>query len=253
MTVVLLHSIGLDSRSWQFLSSSELADAVRYDLLWHGGRAEPDDALTLRAMAADVVDSVPGRLDVVGVSMGGYVARQLALHWPNRVRSLLTAGASAGDGVGGGPLRDRAELTERVGMTGVVHSTLQRWFTDKALTADTPAVAYARSQLVNAHPNAFAASWRALASDDSLPRLHQLNIPTTVVHATDDASVPMVASERVAHQIPGSRLVLVPGPHMMHLERPQEFEAAVHEHLRWVASQESESGAIDSVTTVDPI
>jgi pimeloyl-ACP methyl ester carboxylesterase len=41
-------------------------------------------------------------------------------------------------------------------------------------------------------------------------------------------------TQDVADRVKNSRLVILDGPHMMHLERPAEFSAAVRKHLRWV-------------------
>ena len=78
MTVVLLHPIGLDGACWQFLTAERLAGAVRYDMLWHGERGQPRAAYSLETLANDVVEAVPGDLDVVGLSFGGAVALTLS-------------------------------------------------------------------------------------------------------------------------------------------------------------------------------
>lgn len=237
MTVVLLHPLGLDGKCWQFVTATRLDGAVRYDLLWHGRRGRPAAPLTLGTFAEDVVANVPGRLDLVGMSMGGSIAQEIALTWPERVRSVMIACSSAGsaDGVA---LRERAEATERVGMKGMLDSTLRRWFTAEALNRhDHPGVAYARERLLNDRPEAFAAAWRALAASDSWSRLHLIHAPTTVLHAAQDASVSLETNQKTAARIPGSRLTVVPGPHMVHLERWEAFQAAVVEHLDWVDAQ----------------
>jgi 3-oxoadipate enol-lactonase len=237
VTVVFLHPVGLDGNCWQFVTDPRLGAVVRYDLLWHGGRERPPAPLSLETFAEDVLANVEGPLDLVGVSMGGGVAMQAALHWPERVRSVVIACSSAGDAGGAGPL-GRAEATEQVGMEGMLDSTLQRWFTPETLEhGGHPAVAYARQRLLSDSPESFAASWRALAGNDAWSRLHLLRAPTTVLHAAADASVSLERNEKLAEKISGARLKIIPGPHMVHLERPEEFGAAVLEHLDWVDAQ----------------
>jgi pimeloyl-ACP methyl ester carboxylesterase len=235
LTVVFLHPIALDGGCWQFLTSERLEKSVRYDMLWHGGRPSPAASLTLETFARDVVDNVEGELDIVGLSLGGAVALEIALRWPHRVRSLMLACSSAGGGRAGEVLRERAAEVERVGMAGVLEVTLRRWFTREALdSAELPGVAYAQDRLSRTSPGSFAASWRALAANDAIGELHTLRPPTTVLHAAQDVTGSVETRKDMVARIPGSRLVVVPGPHMVQLERPVDFEEAVLDHLAWV-------------------
>ena len=233
MTVVFLHPIGLDGRCWQFLTAQELAGAVRYDMLWHGERRWPSGAFSLETLADDVVQAVPGDLDIVGLSFGGAVALTIGLRWPERVRSLLLACSGAGGHRE--ILRNRADDVERLGMSGVLDVTLERWFTPAALgAAGHPGVRYARERLHSDSPASFAASWRALAELDAFGELPSLKVRTTVLHAADDAAGPVEAKTAMVEQLPNGRLVVIPGPHMVQLENPDAFGQAVAEHLDWV-------------------
>ena len=241
MTVVFLHPIGLDGACWQFLTAQfltaqRLAGAVRYDLLGHGDRGQPPADLTLESLARDVVEAVPGELDIVGLSFGGAVALTTGLRRPERVRSLVLACSGAGGHREA--LRKRADDVERLGMPGVLDVTLQRWFTPAALgVSGHPGVRYARERLLSDSPAAFAASWRALAELDAFGELPSLTARTTVLHASADAAGPLEAKAAMAEQLPNARLAVIPGPHMVQLENPDSFGQAVIEHLDWVSEQ----------------
>jgi pimeloyl-ACP methyl ester carboxylesterase len=235
LTVVFLHPIALDGECWQFLTSEQLEKPVRYDLLWHGGRPGPAVPLTLETFARDVVDNVEGELDIIGLSLGGAVALEIALRWPHRVRSLMLACSSAGGGRAGEVLRERAAEVERAGMAGVLEVTLRRWFTQEALdSAELPGIGYARERLLCTSPDSFAASWRALADNNAINELHTLRAPTTVLHGAQDVTGPIETRKDMVARIPGSRLAVIPGPHMVQLERPADFQEAVLDHLDWV-------------------
>ena len=120
-------------------------------------------------------------------------------------------------------------------MAGMLDSTLSRWFTPETLAArDHPGVEYARNRLLTNDAQAFAAGWRALAANDSWDRLHQIDAITTVLHATEDASISIGVSQRMAASIPGARMVHIRGPHIAQLEQWEAFEAATLDHLEWV-------------------
>lgn len=237
MTVVFLHPIGLDGQCWQFVTPELDRPAVCYDMLWHGGRDRPEQQLSLNAFAVDVLANTTGPLDLVGLSMGGAVTQEIAINYPDRVRSAMIACSSAG-GNGGVAQLQRAEATEATGMEGMLDSTLRRWFTPAALAAPEHAgVQYTVKRLLSDSPEAFAASWRALAANNAIARLATISAPTTVLHAAQDAASTLESKQHMADLIPGSRLDEIPGPHMVQLESPAIFARAVRAHLDWVDAQ----------------
>jgi pimeloyl-ACP methyl ester carboxylesterase len=120
-------------------------------------------------------------------------------------------------------------------MDAVLEPTLVRWFSADGLNSPGhPGVDYARRRLLHDDPLSFGSSWRALAEDRSSAALSSVSAPTTVLHASDDASVSLDASRRVAQLIPNARLETIPGPHLAPLESFTEFETAVLSHLDWV-------------------
>ena len=238
--IVLLHPIGLDAQCWQFLRRYGDADTLALDMLWHGRRAPlpPGEELSILAFAEDVRAQLPTSepVDVVGLSMGGAVAQVLALGWPEIVRSVMLVSSSAG-GRGGNAQRERAEATERLGMAGMLDSTLERWFTPAALVSDRhPGVQYTRQTLLHDDPRAFAASWRALSQHDAVASLPHLTTPTSVVHGIADRAGGIELKRAMVERLPTSRLIELPGPHMLQLENPTHLDAALDEHLAWVES-----------------
>src|SRR5437879_4538172 len=84
MTGVLLHALPLDERVWE-APRAALEDSVAPGLYGCGN--------TMEARAGSILAEVPGALAVVGASMGGYCALEIARQAPERVRGLLLAGA----------------------------------------------------------------------------------------------------------------------------------------------------------------
>jgi len=120
-------------------------------------------------------------------------------------------------------------------MAAVLDSTLERWFTPPALAEPGhPGVAYARRALLALDPGSFADGWRAIGGHDIRERLPEIDVPVTCIAGTADTASPVLRTQDVADRVKNSSLVILDGPHMMHLERPAEFSAAVREHLRRV-------------------
>jgi 3-oxoadipate enol-lactonase len=234
VSIVFLHPVGLDGRVWSGVSGP---GEVTLNFPGFGDAPALPGPLSLDALA----DHVAGTLDqpatggepatVVGMSLGSMVAQHLAIRHPDRVRSLvLCAGASQSNPEAS---RQRAQLTRDGGMAGILPSTLTRWFTSDALRAlDHPGVAYVRDRLLRDDPETFAAYWEAMGQHHTTDRLGVVGAPVTVIAAGGDRSVPVEAMRRLADAIPGAAFQVIDGPHLLHLERPAEFRAALDEHLK---------------------
>jgi 3-oxoadipate enol-lactonase len=230
VTLVLLPPIGLDDRCWDWLDLP--APAIRHVYPGFGSRprdSRPADLDTWADEVAALGDREP--LDLAGVSMGSMVAQHVAVRHPDRVRSLLLA--CTGGSADPGSALARAGAAGEEGMTGVLDATLRRWFTPEALAArpDHPGVAYARATLLALDPRSWADGWRAIAGHDVLARLGAVTAPTTCVAGTGDLSAPVGRVRTLAGAIPGARLEILDGPHMIHLENPAAFSAVLAAHL----------------------
>lgn len=229
-TLLFLHPVGLDRECVAWL---DLPPVRAVTFPGHGERHRARPGLTLADMADEIAGHHTGPFDVVGASLGGMVAMHLALHHPDRVRSLVLACTTPrGDAAVMGA---RADATEERGSAGMLQDTMTRWFTAPVLEAEPDAapLAYSRERLLAMDAGALADTWRAIAGHDVLDRLAEIRVPTTCIAGRQDLSTPLPVMRELAVGLPDSRLVELDAPHMAFLERPVEFAAAVREHLAW--------------------
>jgi poly(3-hydroxyalkanoate) depolymerase len=169
-------------------------------------------------------------VDVLGVSLGGAVAQQLARSAPDRVRGLVLAATAPGlGGLPGSPhvlmtlatprrYRDPAYYRQIAGRiyggaartdpAGLVHTALRRF--------QPPSTWGYLGQLY------------AITGWSSLPWLHTLRHPTLVLAGDDDPIVPVVNGHLLAWRIPDARMHVVRGGgHLFILERPAEIADVV--------------------------
>ncbi|MFC4944237.1 alpha/beta fold hydrolase [Pseudonocardia sp. GCM10023141] len=249
-TLVLLNSLAADDRAWHPFGA-EGAAVVTYP--GHGGRTRRA-GWTHQELADEVVAEVAGPLDVVGVGLGGLVGLHLLVRHPDRVRSaVLACGGDAGADPVRAPAIERAATARATaaldsGMGAVEQDTLRRWFTPLAVRTDHPGVQYARNLLRDTDSAAWADSWLSLARSP-LPTEQQvaaIDCPVTVVAGMHDRSTGFDGRQRLHRLIPRSRLEIVGGPHLMHLERPENLRASVVRHLAWRQAGERVEHAIAS-------
>ncbi|TVR04134.1 MAG: alpha/beta fold hydrolase [Deltaproteobacteria bacterium] len=172
---------------------------------------------------------------VLGISMGGMIAQELALGWPERVRSLHLACTTCGtpDGVAPPP-PVVARLLAGLARTARVRSPrdADRLFRDVLFAPDTPEdirlTFFAnRQRAPMASPAGLTAQLLAVRRFGSGPRLRSLHIPTQVLTGRDDALMPARNSEVLAERIPRAELLLTRGGHAFFLEDRDTFTHAL--------------------------
>ncbi|KAE8763756.1 alpha/beta fold hydrolase [Georgenia thermotolerans] len=229
--LVLVHALGLDRRMWRDTVAAIPVDrrVIAYDLRGHGTAGAAPHVRSLEQLARDL-DTLLDRLGVdgahvAGLSLGGAIAQVYALSRPARVSELTLVATVA---VPQPAFLERGAAAQAGGMASVLAPTMTRWFTPEALAVNGWAVRYARRQVLGADPDAWAASWRALARVDTLGRLARLRMPTRLVTGALDVSTPPRVMAEIAARVPGGRLTVIDGgPHMLSLERPGELAEAV--------------------------
>jgi len=238
-TLVLINPVGNDADCWQFLGP---IGGSPFLYPGHGGRKRLP-GWTHQQIADEVVAKFDGPLDLVGMSVGGLIVSHILTRHAGRVRSALIACCFLARGARDPGAREqyrrtqteRGELALRGGMAAAVEATLPRWFTPLAIRTEAPGVAYARRTLLAMDPQAWNDIWLAGANSEAvtLDALSAVRQPVTLLAGTHDAAAGLGLAQ--AHEfIPHSRLEIVAGPHMLHLEEPLGMLSALERHFAWV-------------------
>jgi proline iminopeptidase len=182
---------------------------------------------TLDDMAADTVGLLDAlaieRAHLVGVSMGGMIAQNVAARYPQRVASLTSIMSSTGNPSWrvalGKPRALRALLSRPAGAHDV--DALVEHYVRVFGVIGSPGFAVDREQLLHnvrrivsrgLYPAGTARQLLAiLASGDRRALLHRILAPTLVVHGSDDPLIPVAAGRDTALHIRGSRLEVIAG------------------------------------------
>jgi 3-oxoadipate enol-lactonase len=253
--LLLIMGLAADSRAWMF----QLPDfapryrTIAFDNRGVGRSSKPPGPYTIHEMADDAAGLLDvldvARAHVVGVSMGGMIAQELTLRHPGRVRSLVLActypepDANAerqrqfsvtqfgGSVSANGEVRiDLSALDPMRLFQHLLPTVFNQSFIDrdlaKLLPLFTGALEYGFSM------EALLGQVEAVMGHRTTDRLHQIAVPTLVITGDADRLIPPANSDILAENIPGARLVKVPGgSHGFNFETPEVFNRAVLDFL----------------------
>lgn len=228
--VLLVHGLGSSTEDWepQVDALAREFTVIAYDVRGHGRTAKPAQAYSVAQFAADAAALIAalgtGPVHVVGLSMGGMIAFQLAADHPELVRSLVI--------VNSGPEMVLRTFKEKLGIVqrrlivrmmgmrkmgevladkllpGAEHAARRAVFADRWARNDKAAYLRALSALVG---------WSVTA------RLPGIRVPVLVVTADQDYT-PVAWKQWYTSLLPNATLAVIPeSRHMMPVERPQPF------------------------------
>ncbi len=231
MSAVLLHGIG--GPSWGDL----VPGALDWPLPGFGSTA-PLPRMTFPALSLALRDALDARgidkATLVGHSMGGMVAQDFAATFPDRVAKLVLYGTTPAFG-GRDPAFAEAFLQARLGplegrgMAEAAHDMLAGVFAEGADPEAMPKAAAAMAAIPEA---VYRETLRCLTTFDRRADLPRIAAPTLLISGELDQAAPAKTMRRMAEAIPGARIVVVPGAgHMVHLEQPRAFRAALFPFL----------------------
>jgi 3-oxoadipate enol-lactonase len=230
--VLLLHGLGANSSSWQ-LQIQCLVDAglrpIAPDVPGFGQSSYTGKSWSIR-WVAEVCSGLLSRLQVspvycVGLSMGGTLAQQLALDYPDQVSKLVLACTFAclrPDSLNGWlyfarrfikvstkGLKAQAPLVAERIFPGPDQDILRQMLIDQILQADE---------------RTYRSAMRSLGFFDSRKRLKDIKIPALVITGEKDNTVPVLNQSILARMIPGAHQVIIPNAgHAVTIDQPDEF------------------------------
>lgn len=241
--VVLIQGLGGNHTFW-YPNLPELKKHFRIVLLDYRGSGDtdkPDMPYTIRMFADDIAALMGtiglSRAHVVGRSMGGCIAQELAINHPDRVRSLILAATWAkADGYLARLFEARIRLVEKVGLKGMfetgVFMSYTREFFDPTRAQDREDL----ERLVFANdqpPRFFALQALAGRDHDARDRLARITAPTLVVVGTQDLMCPPPFSREITDRIPGATLKVLDGlGHAFYEQAPEVFNTLAMEFWR---------------------
>jgi pimeloyl-ACP methyl ester carboxylesterase len=223
--VVLLHAFPLDERMWDPQSEPLREYDVKASRLYGRGR-------TIAEIASSLLAEHDGQLALVGASMGGYTALEIAHQEPSRVQALALVGARADADT---PERraaraDTLALIEQGGAEALWENQRPRLLLEGASES---AVAAAREQALDRSTEELLGAVAAIRDrSDHTGTLRELDRPVLVAVGEGDQFFPPDEAQALSQAARRGRYRAFAGArHLPNLEQPDEFNAALAQFL----------------------
>ena len=244
--IVLLHGFTASQRWWDQVTPDLTRGGlrvIRFDLLGHGNSEKPRDGYEMDNQARLVAEALEKlgvkRATVVGHSMGGTVASALVELEPQLVRKVAVIGTPPREGFAELPFTGRlakwpvvGELVRRLAPDPLIEAGLGSGFGDDVEVPDE-FVDDLDGMTFSAYDKSSSESREFVEDKPNSERVAEANVPLLVIFGTEDELVEPEAADRWAKDVPGARVVKMPGVgHSPHWERPREVVQLLLDYAR---------------------
>jgi 3-oxoadipate enol-lactonase len=230
-TVLLLHGLGADHSSWQYqveaLSNNSFIRPIAIDLPGFGesnfvqGRWSADmvaEACVLLLNSLSV-----RKAHIIGISMGGVIAQKIACLYTSRVEKLILINTFAS--LKPQKFNEGIYLLRRFVVASLKGKDYQAGLVAKRLFPTVEQVYYRDEiirQILQANPKVYNMALRELGLMDIRKEIKKISVPTLVITAENDTTVPVKNQIEMAKLIPGAHQVFIPNAnHAVIVDQPE--------------------------------
>ncbi len=237
--LVMIMGLGANRSAWssQIPFFKKHFRILTFDNRGVGKSDKPEGPYTIRTMADDTVKLMDHleieKAHVLGVSMGGMIAQELAINYPERISKLVLACTFSVKNDTSGDTPEQAGLLDL--------SPAKMAAAMVKLAANKPVNRFIYGTVAMIQSVFMGTSAReglknqigACNIHNTLDRLSSIKSPTLVLVGTQDRLVKPVSSEVIAQNIPGATLVKIDGgSHMFYMENKTSFNQKVLDFLK---------------------
>jgi 3-oxoadipate enol-lactonase len=207
--LVVINSLGIEMEEFSAVTKPLKTEykVLTFDNRGSGRSDKPDGPYSIPMMAQDSAEVMQAagfnNASVVGISLGGRIALELALQHPEMVNKLVLVSTGA-------------RIQHSWARSLLTHTPLQFIYRGKY---PQPRYAFIRQR-------------EASANYDATARLSEIKNPTLIMHGRRDKVAPLAVAEELHNEIRGSKLLLFKGGHLFFLLRePQRFISSLSDFL----------------------
>jgi 3-oxoadipate enol-lactonase len=240
--LVFINPLGCDLRVWSEVATILKPDFrfVCYDKRGHGLSESGPDRCEIADYARDLaalLDALGiGRAAIVGMSIGGVIAQEIARQRPDLVAALVLCGTAAKIGTDES-WDERIAAVERGGIESVADAVHERWFTPEFRVERAAEFAGVRAMLTRTPKQGYLSACGALKRADLRPFAGLIEAPTLCLVGDQDGSTLVALVRQTAGLIKGSRFEIIDGAgHLTNVEKPAAVARLIAEHVTRTAA-----------------
>lgn len=218
----------------------------KYQLLVFDNRgiarsSDPGGPFSSRDMANDTVALMEKvgiqSAHVLGYSMGGMVAQEMALNYPEKVNGLILVATDCGITQRIKARPEASRLFSQMVALGTAEAKLAAaacLYAKQTFESKTEVIERHNevSMRFPASPDMMSRQWEAITQHDACGRLQNISSPTLTLTGSEDVLIPPENAKMMAEKIPDARTMAIDnGGHLFLIEQPQQFNTAVIEFL----------------------
>ncbi|MGD0624229.1 MAG: alpha/beta fold hydrolase [Thermodesulfobacteriota bacterium] len=238
--LVLIHGLNGDLTAWG-LVMPELAKHYRtlaLDVRGHGHSGKPDQPYSIQQFSDDLQEflqrlQVP-KAHILGLSMGGAIAQQFALDYPEKVRSLvLVSTFSYVDEKAFQAFSRLRKSLQSEGYPAFFDEVVKLAFTPQYIAANPGPIAELKEKRIKINsPVAIGRATDACLAFHLKEEISKIALPTLIVSGKEDIFTPIHLAEQIHHSIRGSEWKILEGAgHNLYIEKPSQMVQVVLEFL----------------------
>jgi len=240
--LVLIMGLGGDLQAWalQVPALARQFRVITFDNRGAGRTSAPDKPYSIDGMADDLaalLDSLKiDKANLLGFSMGGFIAQEFALKYPKRVEKLiLLASACSIDGYTANVVRSWVDVRRSSMSREQTVRLTASWLYSPELLDDQERFEQSVLNSLNnpyaQQDHAFIRQAHAVLAFDAESRVANIKASTLVLAGKDDNLVPPRNAEKLAKLLPNSTLKVLEGGHVGCMEYANDYNAAITEFL----------------------
>jgi 3-oxoadipate enol-lactonase len=239
MPILLIMGLGYPSYLWHRMrpTLNEQYRTIVLDNRGSGQSDAPTGPYPIALMASDAAAALDAAgvksAHVFGLSMGGMIAQEFALQYPERVRSLILGCTAPG---GPNAVRAEKQVTDILMARGLSPEEAARAMRPYIYDSATPLDRIEEDLVIRRQwfprPEGYMAQLQGILAWESYTRLERITAHTLVIHGQSDQLVPAGNGELIAAKIPGAKLVMLPqASHIFPTDQPEPSRRAVMDFL----------------------
>jgi pimeloyl-ACP methyl ester carboxylesterase len=227
---------------WQMVDLQKHCRVVAFDNRGSGKSSKPDEPYSIPLFAKDALALMDAlkieRAAVLGISMGGLIAQEVALAYPGRVSHLILCATLYGGITATQPtpetlaylMQYQEQVGDEISRLEIAYGTAAG-FSERHPDRVSKLAEFKRQTRPPKH--AYFHQLMSSVGYSSEDRLRTLTIPTLILAGKQDRIIPPQNSERLHAIIPNSQIrVFEDAGHHLHIEEPEAFNQAVLDFVR---------------------